>query len=89
MMEKWERYTSDEGLSGVKMGDGHSVEWDIEGWGDCCDERMNLVAAAPDLLEACLVFVDTWKRSRQREKLDVALRMAEQAIEKAKPESKS
>lgn len=45
-----------------------------------------LLAAAPDLLAACKAFVETWSRTNQREKLDVARRMAEAAIEKAEGE---
>ena len=42
-----------------------------------------LIAAAPELLEACKAFVVAWKKCLQLEKTDVALRLAEDAIEKA------
>lgn len=44
---------------------------------------VKLISAAPDLLEACLAFVEAWEKSLQLEKTDVALRMAKEAIEKA------
>lgn len=51
---------------------------------DECKANAALAAAAPDLLDACEAFVEAWKKSLQLEKTDVALRMAEAAIEKAK-----
>lgn len=42
-----------------------------------------LIAAAPDLLNACLAFVGAYEKSLQLEKTDVALQMARQAIERA------
>lgn len=45
-----------------------------------------LIAAAPELLAACQAFVEAWEESLQLEKTDVALRMAKQAIEKARRE---
>jgi len=48
----WERYIDDDGVCGVRFDDAHSVGWDLEGWCDKCEEYMNLVAAAPELLEA-------------------------------------
>lgn len=46
-----------------------------------------LIAAAPDLLVACQAFVVAWKKCLQLEKTDVALQLAEIAIEKATRES--
>lgn len=37
-------------MSGVRFDDTHSVEWDLEGWGKCCSDYMEMVASAPDLL---------------------------------------
>lgn len=48
----WEQYTDDDGICGVRFDDSHSVGWDLEGWCDKCTEYMDLVAAAPELLEA-------------------------------------
>lgn len=45
-----------------------------------------LIAAAPELLEACEAFVEAWEKCLQLEKTDVALRMAKDAIAKAKGE---
>jgi hypothetical protein len=53
MNREWELYTDDDGFSGVKIDDTHFVGWDLEGWDDCCESYMNLIAAAPNLLEAC------------------------------------
>jgi len=47
------------------------------------DANAMLISAAPDLLEACLAFVEAYEKSLQLEKTDVALRMAKQAIAKA------
>lgn len=68
-------------------------EVDSEPWiiatahgGLLCDEQAancQLITAAPDLLLACKAFVEAWKKSHQLEKTDIALRMAEAAIEKA------
>jgi len=80
---KYKHHTTDEGISGVQLDDSHFVGWDLEGWSDCCNEHMNLIAAAPDLLAACQKFVAIRRATNQTEKLDVAYRMAEQAIEKA------
>ena len=44
----------------------------------------HLIAAAPDLLEACMAFVTAHEKSHQLEKTDVALRMCKKAIDKAK-----
>ena len=41
--------------------------------------------AAPDLLAACMAFVEAYEKSLQLEKTDVALRMAKHAIAKAHP----
>ena len=48
-----------------------------------CRTNGRLVGAAPELLEACRAFVVAWKKSHQLEKTDVALGLAEQAIERA------
>lgn len=48
----------------------------------------HLMAAAPDLLDACIAFVAAWEKSHQPEKTDVALRMAKAAIEKATGDNK-
>lgn len=42
-----------------------------------------LIAAAPDLLEACQAFVEAWEKCLQLEKTDTALRLAKAAIAKA------
>lgn len=81
--ERWQYFTSDDGRVGVKMGDAHEVSWDIEGTCAECFGNMQLIAAAPDLLEACKAFVEAWKKCLQLEKTDVALRLAEAAIAKA------
>lgn len=49
---------------------------------DECKGNALLIAAAPDLLAACQKFVDSFK-SLQREKCDIAHRMAIEAIAKA------
>ncbi len=41
-----------------------------------------LIAAAPELLEACKAFVEAWEKSLQLEKTDTALRLAKTAIAK-------
>jgi len=48
--------------------------------------NMAIIAAAPDLLEACEAFVVAWEKSLQLEKTDVALDMARAAIAKAQSE---
>jgi len=45
--------------------------------------NIHLIAAAPDLLEACKAFVIAWEKCLQLEKTDIALRMAKAAIAKA------
>lgn len=50
------------------------------------EANMKLIAAAPDLLAACEMFIASW-RSGQREKLDVASRMTKAAIAKARGET--
>ena len=42
-----------------------------------------LAATAPQLLAACKAFVEAWEKS-QLEKIDVALKMAKEAIEQTK-----
>ena len=47
-------------------------------------EFFDLIAASPDLLAACEAFVEAWEKSHQLEKTDVVVRMAKEAIAKAK-----
>lgn len=56
-----------------------------DGLNDTRKANAQLMAASPDLLAACEMFIKSW-RSGQREKLDVASRMTEAAIAKAKGE---
>lgn len=51
---------------------------------DTADFR--LIAAAPELLEACQAFVTAYEKSLQLEKTDTALRLAKAAIAKANGE---
>lgn len=44
----------------------------------------HLIAAAPDLLAACEAFVEAWEKCLQLEKTDIALQMAQIAIERAR-----
>ena len=48
------------------------------------EANAHLIAASPDLLAACEAFVEAWEKSHQLEKTDVAVRMAKEAIAKAK-----
>ncbi len=54
-------------------------------YGDPYDEiqeaNARLIAAAPALLEACKAFIEAYTKSLQMEKADVAVRMAQQAID--------
>jgi hypothetical protein len=52
-----------------------------------CHANADLMAAGPDLLEACAAFIEAWEKSLQLEKTDVALRLARAAIAKAKGET--
>lgn len=45
-----------------------------------------LIAAAPELLEACQAFVTAYEKPHQLEKTDTALRLAKAAIAKANGE---
>tara|TARA_S200002703_G_scaffold123010_1_gene108940 strand:+ start:24 stop:323 length:300 start_codon:yes stop_codon:yes gene_type:complete len=50
------------------------------------EANAKLIAAAPDLLEACKLFVMAWEKSLQLEKTDIALSAAKYAIKKAEGE---
>ena len=49
-------------------------------YNDADDFIAHLMTAAPELLEACQVFVEAWDKSLQLEKTDVALMKARAAI---------
>jgi len=52
------------------------------------DDKL-LIAAAPELLAACKIFVEACEKLLQSEKTDIALKMAKQAIAKAQPDKLS
>lgn len=70
----------------------HLIEYGHGSREDCHEQFLEgkanarLITAAPDLLAACVKFVDSFK-SLQREKCDVAHRMACAAIAKAEGRS--
>ena len=58
----------------------------------CSQEELEanaqLIAAAPDMLEALEAFAEAWEKSHQLEKTDLALRKANDALRKARGEAK-
>lgn len=87
---EWKHYTDDDGICGVRFDDAHSVGWDLEGWCQKCTTYMNLVAAAPDLLEVCKLFIIGFDELVKSNELDYenimkAYEMAKAAIAKAQP----